>query len=73
MWRDRSDTVDLALSDQLADLHVVEADVVPIRGPTADQPVVVDHRDALRLGLGFDRGAAARVEGIDQQYRCLTR
>ena len=58
--------VDEALALQLADLLVVERDVVVGRVGVERQAVVVDDLDALRLGVRRDRGARARVE-VHQQ------
>ena len=63
------DAVDLALADQLAHLYVVEADVVAILRAARDEAVVVDHLQALRLGIRLDRRARSRVEGIDEEHR----
>src|SRR4029450_8807173 len=61
--------VDHALADQLANLDVVEADVVSILRAAGDEAVVVDHLHALRLGLRLERRARARVERVDEEHR----
>ena len=50
-----------------ANLDVVEADVVTA-GPAEGQPVVVDDRDAGRLGDLLDVRAGAGVERADDQH-----
>src|SRR5205823_9481623 len=59
--------VDESLTDELADLHVVEADVVGVAAGEG-RPVVADRRDAVRRGIRLDLrpdGAVQRVEYQD--------
>ena len=60
-----AEAVDEALALELADLLVVERDVV-VGVAVERQAVVVDDLDALALGVGRDRRAGAGVE-VDQQ------
>ena len=62
----RLDAADHALTDQLADVDVVERDVVlAARGSTERQAVVVDRLDAGRGGELLRLGAGRRVLGVD--------
>src|SRR6187200_1375665 len=61
----RLQRADEALALQLADLHVVERDVVRGLAPD-DEAVVVDHLRAARDGEIRDRGSRARVELVEQ-------
>ena len=54
--------LDQALALQLADLDVVEGDVV-VGAAAQGEPVVVDGRDALRLGLVDARPCRCRSRG----------
>ena len=63
----RVDAVDQALADQLADLHVVEADVV-VAAAAQREAVVVDDVDAVRLRVVLDTGADTLVERVDDEH-----
>ncbi len=66
----RGGAVDHALPDQLADLDVVEADVVAILRPAGHEAVVVDYLHALRRGFRLDGRSRSRIERIDEEHRC---
>src|SRR5689334_2869226 len=61
-----------ALALQLADLHVVERHVV-VAGAAEVEAVVVDDRDALRLGLRGDGGTRLAADRGDDEHLHLAR
>ena len=66
----RIDALHETRADQLTDVHVVEADVVSrARRRAEGEPVIVDDRDAVRLGIALHRHAGARILRVDQQNR----